>query len=213
MIIDCISDLHVYFPKMKGGDLLIIAGDLTAKGSLQEYLNFFDWLKIQDYRKKILIGGNHDGLLRTQQTFVKTYLYSKDKQCEYLIDSEIEFEKTRIWGHPWVPLLKNANKNCRNFMLGNVNSEIKAECIPEGLDILISHGPPLSVLDKIKTGEQAGCPFLKKMLRTKKPKVMVFGHIHECGQQILQVEDTICVNCSIVDEYYRHRFLPLRIEL
>ncbi len=31
MIIDCISDLHGYYPKLEGGDLLIVAGDLTAR--------------------------------------------------------------------------------------------------------------------------------------------------------------------------------------
>jgi len=30
MIIDCISDLHGYYPELEGGDLLIIAGDLIG---------------------------------------------------------------------------------------------------------------------------------------------------------------------------------------
>ena len=36
MIIDCISDLHGFFPKLEGGDLLIIAGDLTARDKPEE---------------------------------------------------------------------------------------------------------------------------------------------------------------------------------
>ena len=60
MIIDCISDLHGHFPDLRGGDLLLIAGDLTARDIEPEYFKFFDWLDEQKYRKKILIAGNHD---------------------------------------------------------------------------------------------------------------------------------------------------------
>lgn len=60
MIIDCISDLHGHFPSLEGGDLLIIAGDLTATHTPQELYQFNDWVKVQDYKKKVLIAGNHD---------------------------------------------------------------------------------------------------------------------------------------------------------
>jgi Icc-related predicted phosphoesterase len=36
MIIDCISDLHGAQPKLEGGDLLIVAGDLTARDTEQQ---------------------------------------------------------------------------------------------------------------------------------------------------------------------------------
>lgn len=35
MIIDCIADLHSHYPKLDGGDLLIVAGDLTDRDSLE----------------------------------------------------------------------------------------------------------------------------------------------------------------------------------
>lgn len=40
MIIDCISDLHGYFPKLQGGDLLLIAGDLTARDEPYQFEEF-----------------------------------------------------------------------------------------------------------------------------------------------------------------------------
>jgi hypothetical protein len=53
MIIDCISDLHGYLPKLEGGDLLIVCGDLTAYNKPKQYEEFFLWLKKQKYRKKV----------------------------------------------------------------------------------------------------------------------------------------------------------------
>ena len=60
MIIDCISDLHGFYPKLEGADLLIIAGDLTKRDQPEEYLDFYEWLDAQPYKKKIVISGNHD---------------------------------------------------------------------------------------------------------------------------------------------------------
>ncbi|HLT42767.1 MAG TPA: hypothetical protein VKZ95_08695 [Sphingobacteriaceae bacterium] len=57
MKITCIADLHGFKPKLNGGDLLIVAGDLTARDRKKEYDQFFEWLDNQNYRKKIWIAG------------------------------------------------------------------------------------------------------------------------------------------------------------
>lgn len=43
MIIDCISDLHGYYPELKGVDLLIVAGDLTTSDKHHQYIEFIKW--------------------------------------------------------------------------------------------------------------------------------------------------------------------------
>ena len=60
MKIDCIADLHGYFPDLEGGDLLIVAGDFSGSDNKYEYSEFLGWLNVQHYKKKIFIAGNHD---------------------------------------------------------------------------------------------------------------------------------------------------------
>lgn len=40
MIVDCIADLHGFYPKMQGGHILIVAGDLTSHDLQHQYEEF-----------------------------------------------------------------------------------------------------------------------------------------------------------------------------
>jgi Icc-related predicted phosphoesterase len=56
----------------------------------------------------------------------------------------------------------------------------KWNLIPSNIDILMTHMPPKQILDKTYLGKHWGCSFLKeKVLGEIKPKVHVFGHVHE----------------------------------
>ena len=100
MHIDCLSDLHGFFPELKGGDLLIIAGDLTAGDRKVEYERFILWLRKQPYRCKIVIAGNHDGLLEIGVISIEA---EPEANMHYLCDSGLEFEGLKIWGWPYTP--------------------------------------------------------------------------------------------------------------
>ena len=59
------------------------------------------------------------------------------------------------------------------------------EKIPEGIDILITHGPPIGHGDLCLSHQRAGCvDLLREIQERVKPKYHVFGHVHE-GQLIL----------------------------
>ena len=49
----------------------------------------------------------------------------------------------------------------------------------EGIDIMITHGPPQDILDKTFDGLPVGCKHLRRAVERCKPKLHVFGHIHE----------------------------------
>lgn len=200
--ITCISDLHGFKPDIPKGDLLIVAGDLTARDTLVGYARFKEWLNALDFRCKVVIGGNHDGL-------IEAGMVTFDAGIHYLCDSGLEFEGIKIWGSPYTPTFLNWH-----FMRER-GEEIKRhwDLIPSGTDILVTHGPPQGILDKTDRGEHVGCLDLRDAAFRVKPKVHCFGHIHEGGGQVLEKDGIKFMNVSYVDENYRPVHVPITVQI
>ncbi len=218
MIIDCISDLHGYYPKLEGGDLLIVAGDLTTRDTGFQHHMFMEWICNQNYKKKIFISGNHDNY------WVIRSLYWKDEfNTEYLCDSGTEFEGLKIWGSPWTAAFEGMNPNCAAFTV-NVGCDTdqwlaeKWALIPDDTDILITHSPSFGNYDAIKNadgtwGPSVGSISLWMMSLVIRPKLHVFGHIHEGYGHSVHPNGVHLVNASHVDENYKPVNKPIRIIL
>lgn len=218
MIIDCISDLHGYYPELKGGDLLIVAGDLTLHNNSENEMALFDyWLDDQNYKKKILVAGNHDYVLFEN----RIKLFGGD----YLCDSGTEFEGFKIWGSPWTKKFDGMNPDCMAFTV-NTEEELaeKWALIPDDTDILITHSPIKHYLDKIEnlfTGNIERVGSFSLGLTTKEMsiangapiKLHVCGHIHEGYGQTGDGVIIHRVNASLVNEHYQPVNKPIRIEL
>ena len=201
--IDCVSDLHGAYPVLYGGDLLIVAGDLTACDRLDQYAQFFIWLARQQYRKKVVRGGNHDGFFTgvNPKEAAKELVGMGGYDFEYLCDSACEFEGYKIWGAPWTPIFYDWH-----FMLNRQDIAKKWALIPEDTDILITHGPPFGTLDTVspRRTHRCGCEELASRLEQLQDlKLHVFGHIHGSGLSYIKKGDTVFVNASILDEDYR----------
>ncbi len=220
MIIDCIADLHGFYPKLPGGDLLIVAGDLTKQDTEKQLNDFDDWLDAQKYRKKIFIAGNHDNLLVDEKPriYYTRYGANKHERFEYLCDSATEFEDLKIWGTPWTPIFDGVNPKCKAFMADDeFFLDQKFALIPRDTDILITHGPMRHMLDANEDGYACGSSSLKSHIDRVKPKFHIFGHIHEQGGQDMMYDhgycNTWCVNCSHVNERYKPEHKHMRIEI
>lgn len=177
MIVDCISDLHGFYPELKGGDLLILAGDYTARDTFSEFEQFYKWLIDQNYKRKIFIAGNHDNTLFK---FAKAPVLNLPG-IQYLYDNGTEFEGFKIWGSPWTKGFCGMNPNHKAFTLDS-EEELKKKwaLIPDDVDILITHSPPYGILDRINRNNHVGSKSLQMELFTRlKPKLLVCGHIHE----------------------------------
>jgi len=224
MIIDCISDLHGFYPKLKGGDLLIIAGDLTSRDTCQDYEEFDSWLQKQSYKKKIVIGGNHDNFMEQGCKFPFSD-YDADAReekpwADYLCDSGTEFEGLKIWGSPWTRTFKGMNPKCKAFTFDTQKElSTKWKLIPDDIDILVTHSPSYGIFDEVKNFysgkiENVGSISLaKNIIFRVRPKLHIFGHIHEHGGQIKEINSTKYINASFVNEHYEPVNEPVRIFL
>ena len=158
--------------------MLIVAGDLTARDEIDQYVDFFTWLSRMDYRKKVVIGGNHDGFFTrvNPKEVAKELSGMGADDFEYLCDSGCEFEGYKIWGAPWTPIFYNWH-----FMLKREELAKKWALIPEDTDILVTHGPPFGILDTVSPRRTHRCGCEELALRLKELnnlKLHVFGHIH-----------------------------------
>ena len=51
--------------------------------------------------------------------------------------------------------------------------------IPEDSDVVVTHGPPYGIQDLTTSNHHAGCKSLLDRMLKIKPKLHIFGHIHE----------------------------------
>ena len=97
--------------------------------------------------------------------------------------------------------------------------DARADLIPGGLDVLMTHGPPLGHGDFIPTsekqqtkygnfgGEHVGDKFLNDAIELTKPKVVICGHIHE-DRGRHEVGGVPVLNVAAVDAAYNLHPLP-----
>jgi Icc-related predicted phosphoesterase len=212
MIVDCISDLHGYYPELEGGDLLIVAGDLTAGDEFTHYWDFICWLYEQNYKSKIVVAGNHDNFFCKNDLDFKSFIY--------LCDSGTEFEGFKIWGSPWTKTFEGMNPHYKAFTV-DTEDELaeKWALIPNDIDILITHSPPHGIWDRTADGQNAGSTSLHAVGSMRvRPIVSVFGHIHEAYgyTPIKHLFNGITyhfVNASHVNECYQPVNKPIRVIL
>jgi Icc-related predicted phosphoesterase len=212
-----ISDTHTKHDKLDGfltgGDILIHAGDLTGRGYITEIENFMKWYdKINNYDTKVFIAGNHDfgfqdenEKLRGLLTGYKTIDYLQD---DWLMVGEDYDTMIKIWGTPWQPEFHNW---AFNLPRGEKLKE-KWGMIPLNTDILITHGPPFGKLDYVKYPNQnVGCEELMKRVEEIKPKIHVFGHIHE-GYGYVFDGNTHFINAAVLNGRYEYRNKPVTVD-
>lgn len=141
-----------------------------------------------------MIAGNHDFCFQKHPEESRGIL--SDAGIIYLEDEAIELHGIKFYGIPWTPQFGNWA-----FMGNEDFLSRKWAQVPMDTDVIISHGPPRGILDITEEGERTGSIIHRHMVRSIRPKLNVFGHIHECyGRE--RHFGTDYINASLVNRQY-----------
>ena len=190
-----ISDTHGFHDfAVPDGDILIHAGDGCSRGTPDEARAWASFVRRQAHRHKIVIAGNHDRWFESDFDEAMALFDGLD----FLHDSGCQREGVRFWGAPWQPWFLSWAFNLPR------GPELAAKwaLIPDATDVLVTHGPPMGILDRTYDDEPVGCEQLRLALQRVRPRVHVFGHIHE-GYGTERVDGTLFVNASICTLAYQ----------
>lgn len=205
-----IGDTHTYHDLLKipnGIDMVIHSGDCSNPrdpyNNESEVREFINWFKSLPIKYKIYVAGNHDTSIEKKLVTKKDF---EDYNIIYLENEYVEIEGLKIFGSPHTPQFGNWA-----FMKSREKLErFWRNAIHEQADIVITHGPPKGVLDKSyhKSGRMEACgdrSLLNRMFELK-PKLCLFGHIHNCediinaGTLKFSNYETIFSNGSVVTD-------------
>lgn len=205
-----ISDTHTFHGLLqvpKGIDLVIHSGDCSNPRDpyINEYevKDFIHWFKELPIEHKIFVAGNHDTSIENK--LVKKIDFS-GYNIHYLENDYVTIEGIKIFGSPHTPEFGGwAFMKARHKL-----DRIWDKAIDDDTDIIIVHGPPKGVLDKSydRKGNMESCgdkSLLNKVNKVQ-PKLMLFGHIHNCDDIVnagifkFSTYDTIFSNGSVVTD-------------
>lgn len=164
-------DRHRMLPYLPA-DIVIHLGDACSDGNDEQLKDFFEWYAQYPAKHKIFIAGNHELQWELEP---EKFLKMRPKNIRFLENEIFTIDGIYIMALPARPWLHGI-------------PEIKPT---KNIDFLITHAPPKGVLDK-----GWGCNILKDYTLKLQPKFHFFGHVHETGNQFLQLETTTFYNVS-----------------
>jgi len=175
-------------------------------GTVERLQCFDEFLGRLPHKHKLFVAGNHDAPF-ANVTSKEAGVLLKNATC-YLENSGVEIGGVKFWGSPWQPEFFNW---AFNLPRGRRLAEIWA-LIPDDTEVLITHTPPYGILDRVDSGEHVGCEDLRRALQRVKPKVHVFGHVHE-DRGVTPQNGTTFINACICNRYFMAVYDPIVFDL
>ncbi|MBP5375021.1 MAG: metallophosphatase domain-containing protein [Bacteroidaceae bacterium] len=166
---------HRLLTNLPAADVMVHCGDFTENGTEEEVLDFLNWYINLPYRYKIFVTGNHDLCLWDAKD-----IEDLPDNVFFLQDRGVIIDGVKFFG------------------IAYNHSE---RLIPEGTDIVITHEPPIMILDESAGIHWGNVPLFKRIMEVR-PRYHLFGHAHE-SYGIVEQNNTIFSNASVHDDQYR----------
>ncbi|KAK2847624.1 hypothetical protein FQN49_005709, partial [Arthroderma sp. PD_2] len=217
-----LSDTHAteYAPPAQHADVALHCGDLTEESKIDEFRATIQLLKGINAPLKLVIAGNHDFTLDIPMFKQKVAEMPGPADPELVKkvfgdygEARKLFEEARkdgiilldegvytfdlangaslmIYASPFTPSegdwgFQYRLKEGHNFK------------IEDGVDIVMTHGPPHGLMDRPYSSPRVGCPDLFKAVFQARPRLHCFGHIHEeWGAKLVTWRDNADANPS-----------------
>ncbi|KAK4303550.1 hypothetical protein Pmani_024452 [Petrolisthes manimaculis] len=162
-------------------------------------------------KHKLVIAGNHDGLLDSKLCARPTDPQTLLTNATYLQDESVTIYGIKIYGSPWIPEHTSLH-SAFSLPRGKALRE-HWRAIPTDIDVLVTHGPPWGHCDLTCKGYNVGCKDLLEEVKDRvKPKFHIFGHLHE-GYGKTKSDGTVFMNVSTCDTCYEPINPPIVFDL
>jgi Icc-related predicted phosphoesterase len=176
--IDAFADTHgrhreYHCHHEQAADILVCAGDVCDAGNEAQLRDFFTWFAAQPAKHKLFVPGNHD----------LPFDIAPEYAARYIPDGVIFIENGGV-------ILDGVH-----FYVLPVRWLMHEPLhLPQNVDVLVTHGAPLYILDE---NGRWGCPILRGLVEKSQPKIHIFGHAHNDGQKHVVFGNTSCYNVAI----------------
>lgn len=173
-----LSDTHGLHRRIKdlpSANVIVHSGDISNSGTEEEVLDFLNWLIELPYPHKIFVIGNHDLCLWDAEN-----IEDLPDNVHFLQDRSVTIDGVKFFG------------------LGYNHPE---EQIPADSDVVVTHEPPIMILDE-SAGTHWGNVMLRNRILQVKPRYHIFGHAHNSyGTQ--NQDGIVFSNSALLDDMNR----------
>ena len=173
-------------------EVLVHCGDYSRDhGSWLDTLRFARWMGKQPHKHKVLCPGNHDQAVSESPT--KADALFREHGIHMLGKKPVEIDGVIFDGGPYMPI--SGWDPAWGFETNDLE-RAKEWARVERCHVLVTHTPPMGVLDQTSNGPRIGCPILhKEVFGRIRPRLHCFGHVHE-ARGLIQEEGIWFMNAA-----------------